>query len=696
MVDFKLFEQPLGEMDDYVNKTIVSADIGGGWYAAASTQLRMEEGRITAVNPHLLKLRDSGGPQDDYLESNLTFWQGAPYLTGDAQAVPLYTNYKDIPSTINLRTQVKPGDPLNRREAIRASTQAIIEAICENNPDIRQKLESGEVIFYIGHPSSERWTDDAVIRNYCALMEEAIEAAGYKARCMTFQESRGAIFYARRKDASITDKTTVMIIDIGASTVDITFIRPTAFLQRDASETLGGRDLDAALLALVLRKAGLTMEDLEDGCEASLLYLLRTIKEDFYPSGQMREDSAEATLRLPLRAGRFAGDQQSVSVTITAEDMKAVFADSSDASPAVRLRSFLAGFLDELGESAQSIDRVILTGGTANVSQVRETIGGVLAERIEGFDAKTQVISLIGLDDTLGAVAIGGLDLMVSNLRVSAAFDALEKQLTRRLCTEPCLSAAFHTRLAAKLKAECSFLDVLYVNAYKPWAEDSNNLSLKTLNERCKNHLLQCRHRYTAIMRDCLSAALDQEMRDENGFFSLFTGFFAALGIRFDNEADSSLSLLRGTVQESLHNAIQPLTSQMTDCVASCNSDLNTNPSVIKGFVTTLRQMFGGIINILLNILRNKNYLTQPRYQSTRKLFCDYEHGGQALREYIADDLFGPKVDDILKAHLQGCDRGMTQPRGEALRDKILTRITPCLRNAIFMANSRGEREDTP
>lgn len=695
MVDFRLFEQPLGAMDDYIGRTVVVLDNGGGWYTAACAQLRMENGDVTAADPRLLMLRGSGGVQDGYLESNLTFWQGTPYLTGDAQAFPLFTNYKDIPSTLNLRTQVQPGNPLTRGEAMRASIQAMITAICENNPDIGQRLQSGEVILYAGHPSSERWTDEAVIRNYCALAEEAVAAAGFRACCMTFPESRGAVFYARRKDKSITDRTTVMLIDIGASTVDITFICPTRFIQRDASETLGGRDLDAALLAQALRKAGLTADDLEADNEAMLLFQLRAVKESFYPSGELRAGSARTPLLLPLRPGAFVGNQRSVCVTLTDRDMLAAFESGDDASFSMRLRRFLTAFLDELGEDMHSIERVVLTGGTANVSQVRETISEVLSSRIAGFDAQRQIIPLIGMDDTLGAVALGGLDLMANNLRVSAAFDALETQLTTRLCTEPCLSAGFHTRLAGALKADGGFLDTLYTGVHKPWAEDSLDLSLRSLDTSCRYHMLNDRSLYLSLMRSCLGAALDGEMQAEGGFFALFTGFFDTLGTRFDDEADSPLPLLRATVQESLRDAIRPLTSQMTDCVVRCNTELNTNPSVISGFLVTLRQMLGGIMNILLNMLRSENYLTQPRYQSTRKLFCDYEHDGQALKRYIADSLFAPKVDGILKAYLQGCDEGRTQSRGEALRDEILARIIPCLRNAIFMANSRSGREDT-
>lgn len=268
----------------------------------------------------------------------------------------------------------------------RKPMQLLVQRIVADLVDNGTISDPAAVRWMFGAPSG--WTDE-----HYATYEELLEEAGLQ-DAHVVAESRAALLYARDSgEVNVTGRRItqgVLIVDIGSSTTDYTFV--TDLAQRPVDH--GNVDLGAALIdkqimqqaiarhpdhvELAARLAGdpHSSRKLELACRDSKEKFFRTRREELAASGK--------------RVGTYhpvelaSGQEYVVDLRLSVEEMDAVL----DApQPALGGRSWSRAFADDvekaIDQASGEIDLVLLTGGPSRMPFVLDTCRKIVgSERV--------------------------------------------------------------------------------------------------------------------------------------------------------------------------------------------------------------------------------------------------------------------------------------------------------------------------
>ncbi len=108
-----------------------------------------------------------------------------------------------------------------------------------------------ELLFVVAHPSGEEWDRKDVRDNYKKMIAKGI---GLRAeQIITISEAKAAMQYVRKLHDITVDWTKgVLIIDLGASTIDIEYLSQNCTDPKEYSITMAGREVDKILAYDVL------------------------------------------------------------------------------------------------------------------------------------------------------------------------------------------------------------------------------------------------------------------------------------------------------------------------------------------------------------------------------------------------------------------------------------------------------------
>lgn len=351
----------------------VALDHGGGSSSAARMNLQKE----ADPKPRLLKISRKG---------ELSVWSHIGYDAQPGENGPItigkkamnrryqYSNYKGVPTERALKREITPDNfPDDSDEARNAGrqmeelTRDYIRKLFEDmlshqdNAELRN-ADRKRMLIIVGHPSSEAWKKEANRKNLIRIVKEATGVPNVLTTC----ESNAAILYAMENRSALKGAKRILIIDLGASTADITYLDQDRPDPVELSINLGGKHVDGNIAELMLQNSGMDEGSLDP--EYNLLGEARIIKEIFWPK-------EEKDQKFEIGDGAFTITREDFARAV--REMPIVVTDDETGEEAVdSYCGHLAAFLQSAynAHGIQAVDWVIITGGAARMKPAMEVI----------------------------------------------------------------------------------------------------------------------------------------------------------------------------------------------------------------------------------------------------------------------------------------------------------------------------------
>lgn len=194
---------------------------------------------------------------------------------------------------------------------------------------------------------------------------KAGEAAGFHVQRIISEPQAAALAYGAQLDADTVE--TVLVYDFGGGTFDVTVVavgqQTCVELAKTGDNHLGGDDVDARLLDLVLQKLRTAGKTPDEAARFNLLVKCREAKETLC----LRQgDNPTATILVTDLA--HAGDTRT-EITISRQEFEGLIVDLVDKT--MRLTDEA---LSDAKFTPDQIDRVLLIGGSTFIPLVRDRL----------------------------------------------------------------------------------------------------------------------------------------------------------------------------------------------------------------------------------------------------------------------------------------------------------------------------------
>lgn len=401
------------------------------------------------------------------------------------------------------------------------------------------ELAKGETVIMAAHPAGEEWSEPSVLQSYRELISEGTGVPDDS--ILTISEAKAAMQFVRRKKDGMYFGGGVMIIDIGASTMDIEYLKKELNNPVEYSFELAGRNADRLLAHYILETAYgsamkaypkpdqipeeefFTERDLPG--QALFMYRVRVLKEtisdrargavqdtskvSYFPlEGQESVQISGDTLRgllgekkdNPYTGAVFGDRNTSIAYELPLLDyvcrQDAERRDKQYKRHAVQvventwyghLEDMVRFVIDDLKKAGHSVSQVIVTGGSCRLLGLRDHI-----ERAVKSSAGSWV-SIHYMDteqDYENSVPYGG-GYYVSG--ILSRMDELVKfpdKLYQTLFEE--LKTAAANRIAARVD---NLVQGLTIDSLRWWTErqeGSKECSVNALNEEIQRRCREC------------------------------------------------------------------------------------------------------------------------------------------------------------------------------------------------------------
>ena len=111
-----------------------------------------------------------------------------------------------------------------------------------------------ELLFVAAHPSGEEWSEKEILANYKNIIKQGTGLAFEQ--ILTISEAKAAMQYVRKlHNISVDWSKGVLIIDLGASTIDIEYLSKNCTDPKEYSITMAGKEADKILAYDILYKS---------------------------------------------------------------------------------------------------------------------------------------------------------------------------------------------------------------------------------------------------------------------------------------------------------------------------------------------------------------------------------------------------------------------------------------------------------
>ena len=292
-------------------------------------------------------------------------------------------------------------------------------------------LSLNNTLFVVAHPAGRQWSDSKILDNYKRMITNG---TGFNpSHVLTISESKAAMQYVRINKKELVDfEKGVLIIDMGASTIDFEYLSTDHPEPVEWSITMAGKNVDLIMAHDALRKIfPVEMEHCDtdqipeddffnhlvetmDGfttSRADFLYDMRIIKESisdmsndpicnivtqYLKIGDWNIEYSIDDLQRLLNQVNISAEYNTFSTII--QKMEETEINTVLSMPWMEhLRTTLESVFEELKNSELPIEKIIVTGGSCRLVGVKEKIKQITNG--DDFYNKAQVVLMNEAED---------------------------------------------------------------------------------------------------------------------------------------------------------------------------------------------------------------------------------------------------------------------------------------------------------
>lgn len=314
-------------------------------------------------------------------------------------------NFKTIPTDTELKyrfRQVGDQPDVMLRQIWEDYFKSAFDMCLKSAQYKHDDITKSNVLFVVAHPADEYWRDE--LENYKDLISRGTGLE--KNQIITFSEAKAAMQYVKSKNIALDWNRGVVIVDLGASTIDIEYIANNNVVPEEYSITMAGREVDRILGHYILEQwyprelEGLDPDKLPDDdffkkhedeiavpSKTRFAYQMRMIKEDVcspdLKSSVMyaRKNLQGQTYPLTINANDLEQLLDRIPFSFPCSDLGlAQFINGGAKKQRVtgtwyqHLEKLMAYVMTRLKGDGKPVNSVIVTGGTSRLVGVPEHI----------------------------------------------------------------------------------------------------------------------------------------------------------------------------------------------------------------------------------------------------------------------------------------------------------------------------------
>ena len=281
--------------------------------------------------------------------------------------------------------------------------------IKNNSNEVRNAFDNDNLMIAVGCPADNEWMSESSMNAYKDLIEKA---TGCKKVAIVPESTAAAMTAVMPYGKVNSDFLTkgIAVIDIGSSTIDFTYMHfGKALITR--SEHIAGSDIDFQMLRVALEKdpnryvleseadldSDIDLDKIIDHDEENqLLVELRLLKERFYSEGCKMLPSTVCLYKRDENGNIISGKNskfKTVQIFVDSNFMETALTKaygkrsdrSNPKSWLTIMNEFISNTRDRIPRDKNGkieCDKVIVTGGTGNVTQIMDIIESVYGKNI--------------------------------------------------------------------------------------------------------------------------------------------------------------------------------------------------------------------------------------------------------------------------------------------------------------------------
>jgi molecular chaperone DnaK len=216
--------------------------------------------------------------------------------------------------------------------------------------------------------------------------KRAGELAGLTVERIVNEPTAAALAYGLDK---LGDSSRVAVYDLGGGTFDLSILKLSEgmfqVLSTNGDTRLGGDDIDAAVAQYLAGEMGIELADLSARQSATLSAEARTAKERLSAEG-----ATETTVRLP-----FFAEDGSFEIELSRDVLESLALPLIERTRSHCLRALSdAGIDGGPGQVAESLDAVILVGGSTRMPLVREQVSAWFGREVDISQNPDEAVAL--------------------------------------------------------------------------------------------------------------------------------------------------------------------------------------------------------------------------------------------------------------------------------------------------------------